>query len=45
MSVVKYQMLIDGAWVDAADGACFDREYSETGSQSYGKSRGFQQIL
>ena len=24
MSVVKYQMLIDGAWVDASDGACFD---------------------
>ena len=31
MSVVKYQMLIDGAWVDAADGACFDSINPATG--------------
>ncbi len=31
MSVVKYQMLIDGAWVDAADGACFDSTNPATG--------------
>ena len=31
MSAVKYQMLIDGAWVDAADGACFDSINPATG--------------
>ena len=31
MSVVKYQMLIDGAWVDAADGASFDSINPATG--------------
>ena len=31
MSVVKYQMLIDGAWEDAADGACFDSINPATG--------------
>lgn len=31
MSVVKYQMLIDGVWVDAADGACFDSINPATG--------------
>jgi acyl-CoA reductase-like NAD-dependent aldehyde dehydrogenase len=31
MSVVKYQMLIDGAWLDASDGACFDSVNPATG--------------
>ncbi|MFT4708668.1 MAG: acyl-CoA reductase-like NAD-dependent aldehyde dehydrogenase, partial [Ascidiaceihabitans sp.] len=31
MFVVKYQMLIDGAWLDASDGACFDSVNPATG--------------
>ena len=31
MFVVKYQILIDGAWLDASDGACFDSVNPATG--------------
>jgi acyl-CoA reductase-like NAD-dependent aldehyde dehydrogenase len=32
MAVTKYQMLIDGDWVDASDGACFDSVNPATGA-------------